>query len=125
VDRMFGADNVVPVVAASLALSLFFKQLSFSCRIINKIAGSAFAVYLFHMHPLVRPVYAYACRTLFDNYATWEYLALVSIFIISIFAVSVLVDFFRRWLWSLLAPTCERLLGRGRSVSAYHPHVTD
>lgn len=112
VDRMFSAYNGVPVVAASLALFLFFKQLSFSSRIINTIAGSAFAVYLFHMHPLVRPVYAYVCQTLFKNYGTWEYLALVSLFIISVFAVSILVDFIRRWLWSLLAPKCEMLLTR-------------
>lgn len=112
VDRMFGAYNGVPIVAASLALFLFFKQLSFSSRIINTIAASAFAVYLFHMHPLVRPVYAYVCQTLFNNYGTWEYLAMVSLFIISVFAVSILVDFIRRWLWSLLAPKCEMLLTR-------------
>lgn len=112
VDRMFGAYNGVPIVAASFALFLFFKQLSFSSRIINTTAGSAFAVYLFHMHPLVRPVYAYVCQTLFNDYGTWEYLALVSLFVVSVFAVSVLVDLIRRWLWGLLAPTCEQLLTR-------------
>jgi len=97
--RIFEAYNGAGVVLSSLFLFLTFGHLSFKSRQINMIAESAFAVYLFHMHPLIRPIYAGTCRHLYESYDTWTYLPLISAFIIGTFIFSVIVDAVRKYIW--------------------------
>lgn len=100
INDMFGAYNSINVLIASVFLFLFFGGLSFKSKFINKIAASAFAVYLFHMHPLMRGYYREICRYLYYNYSTVEYLCLISAFIISVFSVAVIVDRVRIFVWN-------------------------
>ena len=101
----FGAYNGLFVLIASAMLFLSFKRLKLQSRTINYIAASSFAVYLFHMHPLMRSVYGSICNYLFVNYGTFAYIGLIIAFIIAIFFLSVAIDLTRRWLWNKIAGT--------------------
>ena len=95
----FDPYNGPAVLLASALFFLAFRYMKFQSRAVNYIAGSAFAVYLFHMHPLMRDNYARACRYLFNNFGTLEYIALIAAMIIGVFCFAVLVDQLRRELW--------------------------
>ncbi len=103
-DR-FGSYNGFFILTCSALLFLGFKQLSFKSWAVNYIAASSFAVYLMHMHPLMRPVYSSICRYLFENYGTFEYICLISMFIVGVFFAAVAIDLLRRWLWNKIAET--------------------
>lgn len=96
---MFGAYNGLSVLLASILLFLTFKQFSFKAKFINNIAMSSFAVYLFHMHPLVRPYYTKVCKYIYESYETIPYIFIIGGFIIAVFCFSIMVDFLRRWIW--------------------------
>lgn len=98
--RLFLAHNGPAVMGANLMLFLAFAKMKFQSKTVNSIAASAFAVYLFHMHPLVKTLYAETCNYLFVNFNTAAYLVLISLFIAAMFACVVAVDFIRRYLWS-------------------------
>lgn len=102
INDMFGAYNSINVLVASAFFFLVFGRMNFSNLFINRIATSAFAVYLFHMHPLMREYYRDVCRYLYYSYPTGIYLCLIFAFIISVFVGAVLVDRIRIWLWKVL-----------------------
>lgn len=104
----FTAYNSLPVLLASFLLFLFFTRLSFRSRIVNYIAASSFAVYLFHMYPLLRCYYVRVCKYLFTNFDTWEYICLITLFIIGVYSFATVVDFVRRWLWKLISKRLDR-----------------
>lgn len=94
--------NAPIVIFTSLMFFLAFSRLRLHSLIVNKIALSAFAVYLAHMHPLVRPYYARICSFLFDNFNTIPYIIFISAFILGIFLIVVLFDQLRIHLWNWL-----------------------
>ena len=98
--RMFLEHNGPVVMGANLMLFLAFAKMKFQSKTVNSIAASAFAVYLFHMHPLVKTLYVEICNYLFVNFNTATYLVLISLFIAGMFVGVVAVDFIRRYLWS-------------------------
>lgn len=55
--------NILPlysnplIILSSLLLLLYFSRITITCRILNKIAASCFAVYLFHCHPTIYTYY--------------------------------------------------------------------
>jgi len=56
------------VIVMSVYLFLFFKNLDIGeIKIVNYIAASAFAVYLFHMHPYIMHLYFEQCRSLLSD----------------------------------------------------------
>lgn len=103
VDLRFVSLNGPLVLAASTFLFVGFKRLKFTSHAVNYIAPSSFAVYLMHMHPLIRDSYARACSYLYENFSTWPYIALICAFIAGVFITAVAVDLLRRWLWSRIA----------------------
>ncbi len=108
--RKMGAYNGLFVLLATMFLFVAFKRLSFSSKIVNSIAASAFAVYLFHMHPLIRPYYSGICKLIYDSFDTWSYIGVISCFIVAVFFFTIGVDFIRRGLWNLLYPKVEILI---------------
>ena len=89
------------VIIASVALLLFFSKLSFSSKVINWIASSCFAVYLFHCNgfffgkyyrELIASIY-YDSRC-----ALWG----VVVYIMLIYAAAILIDKVRIFLWNLV-----------------------
>lgn len=78
------------VVIMSVYLFLFFQKINIgSVRFINFVATSAFAVYLFHMHPYLYGTYQVICKHITSNINTILYLP---IFFIAIFLISIFID---------------------------------
>lgn len=97
---MFGPYNGLFVIISSIMLFLSFGKLKIQNRAINYIAKSSFAVYLFHMNPLMRCYYSGVCSYLYNNYNLFVYLLLICCFIVVVFVTSVIIDIFRRYLWN-------------------------
>lgn len=100
---MFDPYNGPCVYLASVMLFLAFNRLRIQNKFINFLASSAFAVYLFHMNPLVQGHYVDVCRYLYYHYGLISYIVLIGVFIVTVFTVSVLIDLIRRWLWNIIA----------------------
>lgn len=78
------------VIIMSVYLFLFFQKLNIgSIRFINFVATSAFAVYLFHMHPYLYGTYHTLCTHITSNAHTILYLP---IFFFAIFLISIFID---------------------------------
>jgi len=99
---MFGSYNGAVVMACCVFLFLGFKHIKLQSRLINRIAASAFAVYLFHMHPAMRAFYKEACCFLFDNFNTPVYILLISAFILCVFFFAIGIDQVRKKIWDSL-----------------------
>lgn len=99
ISYLFSCYNGLFVLLASMLLFLGFGKLSLKSRLINQIAASSFAVYLFHMHPLMQNIYSAICKYLFVNYNTLPYLCMITGFIICVFITSICIDYIRRWIW--------------------------
>lgn len=86
----FGYLNPI-VIIMSIFLFLFFQKLNIGyIKLINWIAASAFAVFLFHHHPAVYGIYQDVCK----HIITQGYLAPIwlTLFFFALFGVTVLID---------------------------------
>lgn len=88
--------NPLNIISAT-ALVLYFTKLSFKSKVINYISASCFAVYLVHMHFCIVRYYKEFAVKIYDNYGGIMYLAHITLFIIAVFAISVLIDKVRIW----------------------------
>ena len=97
--------NPLNIISAT-ALVLYFTKLSFKSKVINYISASCFAVYLVHMHFCIVRYYKEFAVKIYDNYGGIMYLAHITLFIIAVFAISVLIDKIRIWafdrLWNFI-----------------------
>lgn len=88
------------VILPSIALVLWFSGLSLKPnKIINFIAASAFAVYLFHDFHLIRTVLFSLLIRVSDAQCG---LLGVAIAIISVYAIAIILDQPRKWIWNYL-----------------------
>ena len=79
------------VILMSIYLFLFFQKLRIGeIKIINFVAASAFAVYLFHMHPLLYGLYQQICDKIHS--AGIEAVFLLPIFFTTIFILTIIID---------------------------------
>ena len=92
------------VIVSALFFFLIFAKSSFSSRPINKIANSAYAVYLFHAHPsILMPVLVPTIKTCFPgNDATSGILSLLVVLTV-VFAAAVVLDQLRQKTWMVAA----------------------
>lgn len=90
----FGYLNPI-VILMSVYLFLFFQKLDIGyVKVINILAGSAFSIYLFHMHPAIYGTYQDLCRTIATNgYLTPVYLLL---FFIGLYLIVFAIDQIRK-----------------------------
>lgn len=79
-------------IIASLSILLFFTKLKIKSKLINWFAASCFAVYLLHMHFCLGGYYTKYAKELFDSFSGFTYFAIITIFMVSVFIVSVLID---------------------------------
>lgn len=99
---IFGYLNPI-IIVQSVFLFMFFERLNIgNHRWINFIAASAFAVYLFHFHPMIYGKYQETCRLLIDETSAW---LTVPLFFFTIFAFCVIVDRIRILFFSCLYKT--------------------
>ena len=93
-------------VAESAALLLFFASWRMPyIRVINYIARSAFATFLFHINPWIFfPLYITGIRWIAARFDGLAFAGLALLFMTLIYAVAVLLDIPRRWLWQRISP---------------------
>ena len=94
------ANPIMIVAAASLTLLFSRFKIGYN-RYINFISASAFAAYLFHYDPHV--LVDYFCKNsqrIYADFSGLGCLAVEFIFIIGVFAISVILDQPRKYLWS-------------------------
>lgn len=92
------------VVAASVCLTLAFKKINVNSTLINWVAASSFAVFLFHTSPALNNVFFKAwCVALYNNYNGIECLIYIFQFLVLIFIISILLDQIRKYLWKFLS----------------------
>ena len=110
-SRWFFPFSAPHALLGSVAFFLMFAKMDFRSRVVNWIAGSAFAVYLFHGG---MPLYKDTTVAMFRSYSGFGYLGRVVIFIIGVFMVGILLDKVRMALWHVFEVAGGRILGLGK-----------
>lgn len=102
------------VIIEALYFFLFFTKIRLRNKLINWIAISSFAVYLFHcdVHFLV-PVYSTKISLWYHTYPTITFILYVAVWIVCIFTISILVDKVRIVIWNL----CLKLYTKNKAHS--------
>ena len=88
------------VILQSIYLFLFFSKLSIQSNVINWIASSSFAVFLFHYNPSIFPIYKKICIGIIKDY-TFHFPVIV-FFLIFVFIISILIDKIRIYIFNIL-----------------------
>lgn len=99
IERFMLAYSSPIVIMQAACLLIAFSRIELKSTFVNKIAGSAFAVYLFHANPLMMKNFTRICRELYNNHDTVSYIPLVAIYLICIFVISILIDLMRKATW--------------------------
>lgn len=89
------------VITASTFLLLYFSKLSFSSKLVNWIASSCFAVYLFHCNGFFFGRY-YRKMIEYIYYDSGYAVLGIVVYILLIYAIAVLLDKVRIFLWNLI-----------------------
>ena len=99
-------------IIQSLALLLYFSKLEIQNRVINWVATSVFAVYLFHMHFCIVNFYKELSTKIFLEYNGILYIFIISIFITIFFIVPIIIDKFRiltfNRFWNSIEKKCPK-----------------
>ena len=96
--KMCYYDNPLNIAAAMLLL-LSFEKMDIKSRIVNWIAASSFAVFLFHANNAFLGSYTQYARSIFDQYSGVVYLLIIMGYMAAWFAVAVILDQIRILLW--------------------------
>ena len=92
------------VIIGALGILGYFGSLHLkSNKLINWMAKSSFAVYLFHTNPNIVPMFKSVVVKLYDSFSGFECIGTISGLLILIFVIAILIDQPRRWLWTLLS----------------------
>lgn len=98
------------VIIMSVYLFLFFQKLKIgNIRWINFVAASAFAVFLFHKHPLIYETYQLVCQRITSG--GMEIFG-IPIFFTAIFLVSIVIDRMRSVSFSMIWKQISNMLER-------------
>lgn len=96
---MFAYSNPL-VVCESLGLLMIFACIRIKTnKMINWVSASAFGVYLFHINPLVLPVYLKLIKDIYSNTHSLVTLLSIAGVILGVFILSILLDQPRKALW--------------------------
>ena len=104
-SRLYNYGNPL-VILSSVSLLLYFSRLKFHSDIVNVIAASSLAVYLFHCNEYVFPYYRMLMKSLISGSNYGFILALFAI--LGIFILSVLIDRLRMLSYSLCQSFTKR-----------------
>lgn len=96
---LFGYSSPM-VIMGSLSLLLLFSRISFSNSLVNRIAVSAYAIYIIHCHECIfLPIYVNHINYWFFNDVLGVFIVKTSIMIAFIFVVAIILDNFRILIW--------------------------
>ena len=105
VEGKFHGSYICPlVIVLSLFMVILFNKLHIQSKLINWVAASCFAVYLFHTHITI--FYDYfkpAVATLYSQYDGILCLIVIGAFLLSVFVVALILDQPRKYMWNLIA----------------------
>ena len=102
VERLYSYASPF-VILSSLYLFIAFSKLRIQNNFVNKIASSAFAVYLLHTHFAVfDPIFKESIIYLGNSYASVQFGMIAFIILIAIFIVAVLLDQLRMMAYKYL-----------------------
>ena len=105
IDWIFNCDSIAYtnpiVILSSVFLLLAFSKLELRNGVINYIASSSLAAYLFHLHPVIFPFYKNYVLTIYDNHNGFFSVILILCFILLVFFISVVLDKLRKLVWDL------------------------
>lgn len=92
------------MITASVGLIIWFANLKIKPnRVINWLASSAFAVYLFHLDPLIFDTYYVPCiRKVYENNSGIAVIGIIFLILIGWFMFAVILDRPRKWIWNLI-----------------------
>ena len=99
-------DSPLAILAALFFL-LAFSKMDFQSGIVNWLASSAFAIYLFHEHALVSPWYHQLFSEAGSRVSSAAYYPLSFLLILGIAIGCILADKPRMLIWSLVAGKCN------------------
>lgn len=102
-----GYTNPITIIQ-SLSLLTFFSQLRIQSKVINWIATSCFAVYLFHMHFCIVNYYTGFAKDIYHEYNGVKYLLPISTLILIFFIIPILIDKIRIFCFNHIWKTIER-----------------
>lgn len=102
VSRMFHYSSPF-VVISSATLLMFFSKLQFNSRWVNRVAASCFAVYLLHCHSVVIDFFTTTVREIIDHYNGIGFIFILSVFLLVVYALSILIDQVRIWVWNAIS----------------------
>lgn len=88
------------VLLASLSMCLFFTKLKIKNKWINKIALSCFAIYLFHMNPIIKIIFKNICLDCFNNHIIFLHSCFMAVLVIAIFIIAIAIDQIRIYLYN-------------------------
>lgn len=93
------------VIAASIALTLYFSKLHYSSKALNWLACSSFSIYLIHMNPLIANHFKEIMSSVFhmcdSNLLIYSLTTLLLTLIVSILCMC--MDKVRIFLWSKIS----------------------
>ena len=103
-------------VLASTYLLLAFSKIKFYSKVVNKVAASAFAVYLLHSNYAVFETYfTKVINIIHTEYSGILYPIITLSFLVAVFILSVLADQLRIYSYAFIAKRAEKkLLNNGR-----------
>lgn len=104
VGRFYTYTNPL-IICMSVSLLLFFTKLKpIYNKLINWIASSCFAVYLLHANELIlRPFFGKNIYNLYQSHYGLIFVSYLLFFLFTFFAVAILLDKIRLWLWNKIA----------------------
>lgn len=101
-QRLFTYTNPL-VIIASLGLLLYFSKLHFTSKVVNWLAASAFAIYLFHANSnIFLPYFVSNVKDIYNDYNGLNCLVLLMLYLLYVSFVSILIDKIRIFIWNLI-----------------------
>lgn len=98
-------------VLASTYLLLAFSKMKFYNNVVNKVAASAFAVYLLHSnHAVFEPIFKNIIINIHSEFSGILYPFITLAFLVTVFVFSVLIDQLRIYSYSILSKKSEKKL---------------
>lgn len=91
-------NPLVVISSAGLIVWINGFNMNYNC-IINFLSRSVFAIYLFHVCPLMPEYYLCISRCIYTKYSGLEYLGILTLFIVLVFIAGVIIDQPRKWIW--------------------------
>lgn len=87
------------IILSGLFFFIAFTRFKFTSHIVNFLAGSAFAVYLFHEHPLIQPYFRRLFGYIWKTYEWWMFPIFQAGIFAGIYMTATLVDQVRIYSW--------------------------